>query len=142
MTNQKCRNSLFGILFLVWFFLGTICGVLLFRLTGVSGYWVRTYCSLLEKASAGCASVVWSWIRPLLVAAVLATVSWGERVLPWLIGWRGCLMAFSASACYLGGWDACPVVLRGLLLLPLFYGVCRFCRLNSSVWSHRTDLIV
>ena len=86
--------------------------------------------------------MVCSWIRPLLMVPILALVPWGDRVLPWLIVWRGCVMAFSASACYVGGGTVCLLALRGLLLLPLFYGVCRFCRKRSRAWGCQAQKIV
>ena len=135
VDGRKCRNSVFGILFLLWFFFGTICGVLLFRLSGMSSRWVRAYCAALEAEQARLLPAVCTWIRPLLAVPVLALVPWGIRVMPWLIAWRGCVMAFSASACYVGGGAVWPLVLRGFFLLLFYYGVCCLCRKQSRAWS-------
>lgn len=125
MGQLKCKNSVFCVLFFFSFSLGTICGVLLFRLAaGSHGGWLLAYCGALPEADGW--SMALSLLRPLAVAALAGLVPWGRRCLPWLIGLRGLLMAYAAAACFSCGQSGLWLVLRGLALLPVYFAVCRW----------------
>ena len=128
VRKQRCKNSVFCVVFSFWFFLGTICGVLLFRaLSGTDSQWIRTYCTVLFSGQAvGLGSLILCWCRPLLLAGIVGFVPWGRRILPGLILLRGILTAYSAAAWYVSGLQPVWIVVRGLTLLPLYYAVCRF----------------
>jgi len=128
MAFSKCRKSLFCILFLFFFSLGTICGVLSFRyLAELCSGWMYLYCGSLHPLRNGLfLPFVFSWLRPLLLAFLMRMVPWGKRVLPVLIFSRGFLTAYSAAACFSCGQPPVWVIVRGMTLLPLFYALCRF----------------
>ena len=128
MPRIKCRKSVFCILFLLFFFLGTICGILLFRcLAGSASEWVKAYCQVLvQQQNHGVFWLFVTWCRPMLLAGLTGLVPWGDRVLPVLIAGRGLLMAYAAAALYACGQPVMWLVFRGLALLPLFYLVCRW----------------
>lgn len=128
MPVTKCKKSLFCVRFLFFFFLGTICGVLLFRcLAAAEGDWILRYSQALFRAEqSGLWSALFSAIRPVLLAALMGIVPWGRRFLPVLIVGRGMLMAYAAAACFVCGVQPGWLILRGLALLPVFYTVCRW----------------
>ena len=119
MRREKCKNSVFCMLFLVSFAFGTICGVLLFRLLAdCENDWILVYGRSLP------ASYGLGWLRPLLLAALLGLVGWGRLMIPVLIFCRGLLMAYLVSvlhSCSLGLGSA---LFRGLIMLPLFFLIC------------------
>lgn len=125
---SKCRKSVFCMLFLFFFSIGTICGVLSFRyLAGAQSSWTFMYCRRLQLMEYGSfCSFVLAWIRPLLLVLVIGLVPWGKKFLPILITARGFLTAYSAAACLSCGQSLSWVVIRGLTLLPVFYALCRF----------------
>ena len=126
MLRCECKKSVFGILFLLCFLLGTICGVFLFGcLTTVRGAWIQQYTELLcQEGNGGLLSVCLSWCRPLLLAALAGFLRWGDRVVLFLAVLRGILMAYTAAALWTSGLTLLPFLVRGILLLPLFYAVC------------------
>ena len=125
---RKCRISVFCTLFLVLFLLGTICGVLLFRLLcSDQDRWILTYSRILSAGGLP-GSRLFSWVRPLIVAVLPGLVPWGKRVIPVLVLLRGLLMAYLASALFACGLPLGGVVLRGATMLPLFFAV--------SFWSY------
>lgn len=128
MERQQCRNSVFCVIFCFWFFLGTICGILLFRiLTSDRGNWIEAYCSALyDEQTVGLWSLILCWFRPLVLVGLLGLVPWGFRVLPVLIFLRGALIAYASAAWYFSGLDPVWIVVRGLTLLPLYVGLCRW----------------
>jgi len=124
---KKCRISVFCILYLVLFLLGTICGVLLFRLLcSRQDGWILAYSRVLSEETLP-GSRLFSWLRPLIVVVLLGLVPWGKRFIPVLIVLRGLLMAYFVSALFACGQPMGPAVLRGATMLPLFFAV--------SFWS-------
>ena len=128
VRKQRCRNSVFCVLFVFWFLLGTICGVLLFQvLAGTGSRWIVAYCDTLFRGqTVGLWSLVLCWSRPLLFVGLLGVVPWGRRILPTAIFLRGALTAYSAAAWYVSELRPIWIVVRGLTLLPLYYAACRF----------------
>ena len=126
MEPRKCKNAVFSIVFLFFFFLGTICGIFLFRCIAQSqSLWLRDYCTALSGAFSGPGAVA-ALLRPLLVVLAVGMFPFGHRLLPLIIFFRGCLMAYCFSACFAAGLSPELPMLRGVLLLPLFYFFCRW----------------
>ena len=92
-----------------------------------SGYaWLNGYCLLIGQAPVRDGwSWLLAWLRPLVMAWLASIHPLGGRVLPVLILLRGLLTAYSTCACLRAGLPPEPVLLRGLVLLPLFYWLCR-----------------
>ena len=143
MRSPKCRNSVFCVQFLIFFLLGTICGIWFYRcLAELETVWLEPYCSLLTGASGW--SALFSAVRPLIAAWLVWFCPEGYRILPLLIGMRGCLTAYTACAVLRAGLPSGPVILRGLVILPLFYWLCRraFCRrYTEAVASEREHIV-
>ena len=127
LQQHKCKNTVFGIVFFLFFFLGAICGVFLFRcLQRSDSAWLAAYCAALSGAgnlSGG--ALLLLLLRPVAVVLAVGMFPFGHRLLPLLIFLRGCLMAYSFSACFISGLSPEFVVFRGFILLPLFYFFCR-----------------
>ena len=128
MSQHKCKNTVFSISFFFFFILGTICGTLLFRLISRSGSdWITAYClALADSDLPSLVSLLFLLLRPILLVLVAGILPGGYRLLPALIFFRGCLMAYSASACFVTGISPAFVIVRGFVLLPLFYFFCRW----------------
>ncbi len=128
MPQFKCKNAVFAIWFFLFFLLGTICGALLFRLISrSSGSWIKAYClALSDGGLPSLASMLFLLLRPILLVLVAGILPGGYRILPVIIFFRGCLMAYAASACFVSGISPAFVIVRGFVLLPLFYFLCRW----------------
>ena len=127
MLLSRCKKSVFCILFLLCYFLGTICGVLLFRfLAGANDGWVRRYSAALFCETPDGWNVLFSFCRPLLLAAAAGMLSCGNRLIVWLIVLRGALTAYAAAAAWAAGCSLTPLLMRGIILMPLFFAVCRW----------------
>ena len=129
MDENKCRNSVFCIQFLVYFLAGTICGVLLFRwLSNSNGRWILQYgAAFLCPEHMRFDSWMFSVCRPVLLAFLTSIVPQMSRLLPVLVVFRGVLMAY--CACVFLSIGALPLLicLRGAVVLILFYA--------ASCWS-------
>lgn len=124
MGGAKCRNSVFCVRFLFFFLIGTICGIWFYRCLGQSdAIWLRDYCLMLTGASGW--SVILSVLRPLLPAALAWLHPYGRHAIPLLVGLRGMLTAYSACAVLRADLPGGPVLVRGLVILPIFYRLCR-----------------
>lgn len=134
MLCDKCKNAVFSVLFFVSFCLGTIFGVFLLRVISKNGSeWLTSYCTVLEQAEAlSPGSALFALLRPVMLVFVAGMIPKGYRLLPVLIFFRGCLTAYTASACYITGMTLSLVILRGLVLLPLFYFFCRWVYLMQT----------
>lgn len=137
MTTLFCKKTVFSILFLISFAVGTICGVLLFRLMLPRGQdWILDYCvSLRHSMSVPPIFQVLLLVRPFLIVFAAGLLPFRRKLIPALIALRGCLLAYTCSAFY-----SCDVVftaylLRNLLCLPLYYSFCAFC-LRLPVADH------
>ena len=131
MYRRKCKFSVFCILFLVLFSLGTICGVLFFRLLAdYENNWIWAYgWSLLPLYRLG------SYIRPLVLAGAMSLVTWGKHCVLLLVFCRGLLMSYAISAFYACGQDMGLLLVQGLVILPLFYLVCLWSYSSSAICS-------
>lgn len=120
MNYKKCRNSVFCMVFLFLFAIGTICGVLLFRLLAdCENDWVLAYGRALPSGYG-----FGSWLRPLVVALALGLVDWGGRWIFALVFCRGLLMAYSVSVLHSCGLGLLPALIRGSILIPVFFLIC------------------
>ena len=146
MTNDKCKNSVFCILFLVFFSLGTICGSLLISILMRSDLrWLQNYCQALRLSSVHDIST-WClfFARPLLIAYTLSCVSFGDRLVLPYIAIRGCFCSYLFAALYISDCPFTVVLLRELILMPLFYMLCRrtwLSRPNLCYMQRGADLI-
>ncbi len=128
MRFSFCKNSVFSILFLVSFLLGTICGVLLFRAVYVlHPGWIEDYGSALVQAAshAGLSRFLFA-LMPFLVLFLFGVFSEGYRLVPVLIAARGCFLCYYLSCCQVSGSGGGPVLFRNLILLPVFYLLSRY----------------
>ena len=122
MRCEKCKNSVFCVLFLVLYACGTICGILLFQLLAdCENDWVLAYGWRLPLDYR-----LGSWIRPLVLAGILGLVGWGRSVVPVLVFCRGLLMTYVVCVLYGCGRSLLPALVRGLILIPLFFAVCKW----------------
>lgn len=128
MLQLKCKKSVFCVLFLFCFFLGTICGMLLFHgLLGVHDAWITAYCrTLAQLERPNALTFLFFCGRPLLLAFVLGLCPKGWRLVPLLVLARGCLMAYIMSFYAASALPPTSLVLRWLVLLPVFYYMCRW----------------
>lgn len=128
MLQYKCKKSVFCILFLICFFIGTICGVILFHcLLGAHSGWITAYCDALGSLERpGLLTSLFFWCRPLALALLLGLSPAGSRLIPVLILARGCFSAYLTSFYYAAGLSPLSAVLRWLALLPVFYLLCRW----------------
>lgn len=135
LLRYKCKKSVFCILFLIYFFLGTICGVILFHcLLGTHSPWIPAYCEALGNLEhPGVVTLLFFWCRPLALAVLLGLSPLGSRLVPLLILARGCLSAYLTSFYYASGLSPLSAVLRWLILLPVFYMLCRWAYYASDV---------
>lgn len=128
MLRYKCKKSVFCILFLFFFFIGTICGVLLFQLQyHVQHTWIVSYGKgLLPERSFDLWRLFFVSLRPLLLAFLLGSLSFGWRLIPLLIVGRGCLISYLFSLASLCETPVSALFLRELLLLSSFYFLVRW----------------
>lgn len=127
MMRNKCKKTVFCVQFLVYFFLGTICGIFLFRCLLLSDpMWIYAYSNRAGSLGSGqllCRLIY--FFLPLILAWVLSLSPFGYRVLPLLIMLRGCLTAYLFSFQLYGDGSMTGSILRSVLILPLFYYICQ-----------------
>ena len=107
MLVSKCKNSVFCAQFLLFFLVGTICGTWLYRCSDSVGIARLELTGLMTEEAVDWSSVL-SVLRPLV-----------------LVTMRGLLMSYAFCAVLCAGLSPGPLILRGMLLLPLFYSLCR-----------------
>lgn len=122
-----CKKSVFSVLFLIFFLLGTICGIFLLRCILLSdNSWLSAYCSLLQRSPSGHPlMVLWFYVLPFLGVLVTAILPGGARLVYLLAFFRGCFLAYTFGAFYFLGISFRPVLLRSMLTLPMFFALCR-----------------
>ena len=127
MRFSFCRNSVFCALFFSFFLIGTICGIFLLRCMLQSDrLWLMTYCSVLSRvSSAGIFPELGFHLTPMLLAAVIYFLPYKDRLFPVLFFFKGCLLSYSFGAFSTLGVPFWDIVLRNVLLLPVFYRLCR-----------------
>ena len=132
MRFSFCKNSVFCILFLLFFSLGTICGVLLLHCVLRSdSQWVRAYCTALaSQGGRGAFLNLWFLLLPFLAAFAIMLLPGGDKLLPVLFFLRGCVCTYSIGACLALQIPLTGILLRNLFLLPAFYAFSR------KLWSY------
>ena len=128
MRFSFCKKSVFCALFFVFFLLGTICGMFLLRcLVLERQMWLFDYCSVLRRTSnTNLVSLLWFQVIPLLGAVAVYFLPYKDRLFPILFFIRGCLLSYSCGAFCTSGIPFWDTVLLNALLLPAFYGLCRW----------------
>ena len=128
MRFQFCKNSVFSILFLISFLIGTICGILLFRAVHIlHPSWIVEYASALSSVStARFFRSAFFLILPFLPVWLIGQFPNGYRFVPLLTSMRGCFLSYCLSCCYVGGVSSLPVVYRNAFFVPLYYLFCQY----------------
>ena len=141
MRLRFCKNSVFSILFLVLFLLGTICGIFLFRAMYVlHAGWITEYgTALMEPSSHGALSCLFALLLPFLLLFLFGILPEGHRLILLLVAVRGCLLCYCLCCCQISGAGFYSVLIRNLFLLPLFFLFSRY------VWArcpfHREEIL-
>lgn len=127
MRYSFCKNSVFCVQFFTFFFLGTICGILLLRVMLISDCaWLREYCACLRIARFGNRILmIWFLFLPLLAAVGLYFIPHRNNLFPILFFVRGCLLSYAVGATYTQGLPLGDILFCNLLMLPLFFALCR-----------------
>ena len=122
-----CKNSVFCILFLVFFFFGTICGVFLFS------YYIDKNASLLsiymrelsEHDAQFYISLLISMLRPFLLVYLLWLLPFHHMFVFVPVFCRGLLFSFYLSAQIATAGSIISCLFLNLFALPLFFCFCR-----------------
>ncbi len=125
MEILKCRKSVFCSLFLLIFLFGTICGVFLFYL----GYDDNPDTFVSYGLHLSARNLLFSFL-PLLFVLLLGFASWGCRLIPALVTFRGLLMSYRICVLYTSGVNLLNSLTYDVILLPIFFFLC--------VWGYRT----
>jgi len=127
MTNAKCKKSVFCILFLFFFVIGTICGSVLFSVILHSNYgWLCDYCASLDYVTAkDLSSLLLFYARPLLFVFLFGVLFPGSKWILFFVAIRGCLCSYLFAAMYYSGCFMTGILMRQFVLLPAFYFICR-----------------
>ena len=125
MNKYKCKKSVFCVLFLFFFGMGTICGSALFSLLLRSQFgWIGSYCSeLMLQRTASPVSTFLFFCCPLAAVWALGWSTFGRKLIFPAAALRGCVTAYVFSACFTAGFSIMSVLLRELFLLPVFYAL-------------------
>lgn len=117
MQLYKCKNSVFCILFLFTFCLGTTSGVFLFRcfLCG------QNYIELAYGLNVVTIKYPLLWLRPILLMSALIIHPEGYRFVFPLVFVRAVLVSYLFSALWVYGLDISTVLLNYLLFLPIYF---------------------
>ena len=134
MRLYKCKNSVFCVFFLLCFFVGTICGALLFRIfVRLHRVWIEVYCAeLFSNEKASYLQLLLSGVRPILLIPIISCFTFGKRIIPFLIMLRGCGVAYLLSAAFCAQCGMFPLILWQFFLLVSFFCVCRVCSINKG----------
>lgn len=136
MHFYKCKNSVFCICFLIFFFLGTICGVLCFRCQMIrNGPWILAFSKELSSSvSPLFVKNAVILFRSLLLLLAMALLPWGYRLVFPLIALRGFLMSYYFSALWIGECNVLFMVLLETLLMPAYYMMCSWAYFRYRSW--------
>lgn len=129
MLLYKCKNSVFCGFLLLCFSVGTICGVLFFRLLLVScGDWAADYfIDLIRSDTGSFLKLFFSRLRPFLVISVLSACPLRIRLIPLLVFLRGCAVSYFFSAAFCAGCSVFSPAFGFLIFLSAYLWLC--CRL-------------
>jgi len=126
-----CKKSVFSVVFFASFLIGTICGILLFRCSASADPgWIAFYFETVDSCrSSNVFLLLFFWAIPFL-AAFVAGLLWPHRLLPVVVALRGLFFSYYLCARFFSGSVSSHVMLRSVILLPLFYLLCQ------TVWVH------
>lgn len=125
--SLKCRNSVFCVLFLALFLLGTICGILLLNLFSQSQPgWLTSYCRSIGWIDFDRVfGTVFVWTAPIIAVWLTGMLPFSGRMILVLILFRGVLAGYAAAAYWRAGMEPWSLAIREGFLLPLFYVLCQ-----------------
>ena len=128
MFWYKCKNSVFCVFFLICFFIGTICGAFIFRvLYRLHSAWIVSYSTdLLMGRSVGFFSLLLCFLRPSVLVLVSGSLSFGRRLIPLLVIFRGCCVSYFLCTAFCAGCHISSILMTELMGLMIFFCVCRF----------------
>ena len=128
MIFTFCKKSVFSVIFLVFFLIGTICGIFLFRALYYSNAkWLIEYCRALECMYVpGMLYQLLFLLLPFLCVFAAGLTSFCRKLIPGLVAARGMVFSYFICAIITVDFDCRTVFLRNLILLPLFYVFCRY----------------
>lgn len=132
MRYSFCKNSVFCAFFFVFFFLGTISGILLLQaILSSDCLWLRDYCLLINRSNSPMLLYsVWFFALPFLAAVFIFFMPYKNKLYPILFFLRGCVMSYSIGAHQLLELSYVNMLIFQFLLFPAFFMLCR--RLWSS----------
>jgi len=124
----KCKNSVFCVFLFISFFLGTISGVFCFQcLLNEVRTWIRVYCEEVSLgANLNIRSAVFAFVRPFVFMGVFIIHPVGYKIVFPAAALRGFLTSYYISALWIGDCDLCLIILRELVVLPLYFLMAYF----------------
>ena len=134
MLFSFCKKSVFSILFLLLFFLGTICGILLFRFIFiVCPEWIRAYGSVIEMSADPFSfqSILIAAV-PFLLIFFSGFCTWGQKLIYAVIFLRACFLSYYSSVIFCAAVSQRQFLIYRFLLLLAFYFFCQHFWVSSS----------
>lgn len=143
MRFSKCKNSVFCAVFLFCIFIGTICGVLLFRVfLEHNCSWPEAY--FYELLYTPLKDFRLSFVvsaAPLLLVYISSFFSFRNKFLLIFIIWKGCCCSYLFCFCFYCNCYSWLFLIRQLLQLIAFYLVCYAVYLRYSLDCVRYKLL-
>ena len=136
MIAHKCKKSVFCVLFLLSFFIGTICGVFCFRCVSAQMSTLSQYTSFISSNAAFYVNLLRASLRPLIIVALIGICPAGAKCVWALIIARGFLVTYLCCTvgCCFG--DLLVIYVKELLFLPLFYWLCFWAYTRWDISRH------
>lgn len=127
MLFSFCKKSVFSILFLLFIFLGTICGVLLFRCIFVARPgWISDYCVSLGISSFTASVQQFVVLSvPFFLVWIAGMTAYAHRAILVIILLRGCLLSYYLCALYSADAAVFPHIIRSFPALLFFFIICQ-----------------
>lgn len=120
--RNKCKNSVFCIYFLIFFLLGTICGIFVFAsLLRNCENGIFLYCNKIFRSEVELLRVFLFWLKSILLLLLAAMSSVTHRAVLLLVACRGFLCSFSTAAALCADVSIFEVLFVNLILLSLYF---------------------
>ena len=128
MAHNFCKKSVFCILFLFFFAIGTICGVFLCQMVLIAAPdWMFCYCAALAKSdTAGGVRRFFFLLWPFLAVFAVGLTPMRRKLIPIAVALRGCLLAYCCTALYMSGSLSFFFIVLNALLMPIYFILCAF----------------
>lgn len=144
---EKCKNSVFCVFFILCFFFGTICGVLLYNLfaAGNSGFVILGLSNGIKSYSGPSMSSFISSFTVLFSVYLISFFSFATKLRWIFIAWRGCSVSYLFCMLLHSGYSVLFFLFREFIFLSSFYIVCTFSiflRNNNRSKSLRYDMFL